>query len=108
MLLGNTIGRPLSFYLRGYYPLWPDFPDSSTSCWFCNSLIGLAPDRMGPTTPLWQRRKALTPHRFGLIPFRSPLLRDSLFDFSSSGYLDVSIHPVPSTGPMYSDLGTSA
>src|SRR5918996_3437513 len=63
---------------------------------------------MGPTTPLWQRHQALTPQRFGLIPFRSPLLRDSLFVFSSSGYLDVSIPPVPSTGPMYSDLGTSA
>ncbi len=63
---------------------------------------------MGPTTPLWQRRQALTPQRFGLIPFRSPLLRDSLFVFFSSGYLDVSVHPVPSTGPMYSDLGTSA
>jgi hypothetical protein len=30
------------------------------------------------------------------------------FVFSSSGYLDVSVHPVPSTGPMCSDLGTSA
>ena len=63
---------------------------------------------MGPTTPFTQRCKALTRERFGLIPFRSPLLRDSLFTFSSSGYLDVSIHPVPSAGPMCSDLGTSA
>ena len=38
--------------------------------------------------------------RFGLFPFRSPLLRKSherlaLFVFSSSGYLDVSVHRVP-------------
>ena len=38
--------------------------------------------------------------RFGLFPFRSPLLRKSherlaLFVFSSSGYLDVSGHRVP-------------
>ena len=31
-----------------------------------------------PTTPDRQRHQALTPARFGLIPFRSPLLRESL------------------------------
>jgi hypothetical protein len=108
VLLGNNIRRSNSFRLQGCYLLWPYFPESSANYWFCNSLIGLAPDQMCPTTPLWQRRKALAPQWFGLIPVRSPLLRDSLFTFSSSGYLDVSIHPVPSTGPMYSDLGTSA
>jgi hypothetical protein len=40
-----------SFRLRGYHPLWPDFPDSSS-----NSL------QLTPT---------------GLFPFRSPLLRES-------------------------------
>ena len=34
---------------------------------------------------------------FGLFPVRSPLLRKSLFIFSSSGYLDVSVPRVPST-----------
>ena len=33
--------------------------------------------------------------RFGLFPFRSPLLTESLVVFSSSGYLDVSVHRVP-------------
>ena len=33
--------------------------------------------------------------RFGLFPVRSPLLRESHFVFSSSGYLDVSVHRVP-------------
>ena len=33
---------------------------------------------------------------FGLFPFRSPLLWESMFSFSSSGYLDVSVHQVPS------------
>ena len=32
--------------------------------------------------------------RFGLVPFRSPLLRDSHVDSSSSGYLDVSVRRV--------------
>ena len=30
-----------------------------------------------PTTPLLQRRRAVTQHRFRLFPFRSPLLRES-------------------------------
>ena len=40
--------------------------------------------------------------RFGLFPVRSPLLRESLFDFCSWGYLDVSIPPVGFRRPMYS------
>ena len=39
----------------------------------------------GPTTPSWQRHQALTPARFGLIPFRSPLLRESLLLSSPRG-----------------------
>ena len=39
-------------------------------------------------------------NRFGLFPFRSPLLRKSIISFSSSGYLDVSVHRVPSHQPM--------
>ena len=30
-----------------------------------------------PTTPIWQRHRAIPPDRFRLIPFRSPLLRES-------------------------------
>ena len=33
--------------------------------------------------------------RFGLIPFHSPLLRESRFDFFSSPYLDASVRVVP-------------
>jgi hypothetical protein len=33
---------------------------------------------MAPTTPIQQRHRAITLHRFRLIPFRSPLLRESL------------------------------
>ena len=38
-------------------------------------VCGLA--RQGPPTPDRQRPQALTPARFGLLPFRSPLLRES-------------------------------
>ena len=50
-----------------------------------NSVEGLAPLLSGPTTPNWQRRQAVTPTRFGLIPFRSPLLRESLLLSSPRG-----------------------
>ena len=32
-----------------------------------------------PTTPARKRLPSITPHRFGLFPFRSPLLRESRF-----------------------------
>ena len=55
-----------------------------------------------PTTPAWQRHRAITPGWFGLFPFRSPLLRESLLLSVPTGYLDVSVHRVPSTRPMCS------
>ena len=45
--------------------------------------------KCGPTTPARPR-----PDWFGLFPFRSPLLRESLIDFFSSAYLDVSVQQV--------------
>ena len=41
---------------------------------FCNSLTVLGYRLADPTTPYRQRPQALTPARFGLFPFRSPLL----------------------------------
>ena len=35
--------------------------------------------KTGPTTPEWKRPQAIAPSRFGLFPFRSPLLRESIF-----------------------------
>ncbi len=44
--------------------------------------VTLRPRRIGirqnPSTPMAQRTRAITRHRLGLIPFRSPLLRESL------------------------------
>ena len=41
--------------------------------------------QVGPTTPARQRRRPMTPHWFGLFPFRSPLLRESLLLFVPRG-----------------------
>jgi hypothetical protein len=54
------------------------FQNASTRHQFGNSVTGLVPCPSGPTTPNWQRHQALPPARFGLFPFRSPLLRESL------------------------------
>ena len=43
------------------------------------------PSPSGPTTPNWQRHQAIPPARFRLIPFRSPLLRESLLLSSPRG-----------------------
>ena len=67
------------------------------------SLTGLSPSLAGfPKTFLLESMNQFRgPNpgvhalRFGLFPFRSPLLWKSMFLSSSSGYLDVSVHRVP-------------
>ena len=67
------------------------------------SLTGLSPSLAGfPKTVLLNLLNHLCgPNpgmhapRFGLFRFRSPLLTESHVVFSSSGYLDVSVHRVP-------------
>ncbi len=63
--------------LQGYHLLCRDFPDPSTSAAVYNS----SPDQQlrqdDPTTPHRQRLPAITPTRFSLFRFRSPLLTES-------------------------------
>ena len=66
----------INLRLRGYHPLWLNFPKNSTWWWFLNVVL---------------QPRCGTPHRFRLFPVRSPLLRESLVIFFSSGYLDVSV-----------------
>ena len=61
------------------------FLTASTKHWICNSVTGLMPRLSNPTTPYRQRHQALTPARFRLFPFRSPLLRESLLLSSPRG-----------------------
>jgi len=77
-LLGYPARIVLGFRIRDSHPLRSAFPGR-----FYYPFQSLPP---GPTTP----QRVSTP-RFGLFPFRSPLLRESHFDFSSSRYLDVSV-----------------
>ena len=54
------------------------FQNPSATQQLCNSVERLVTLPSGPTTPHRQRHQALTPARFRLFPFRSPLLRESL------------------------------
>ena len=54
------------------------FQHTSTTHQIGNSGKGLMPLLSCPTTPDWQRHQAIAPARFGLFPFRSPLLRELL------------------------------
>ena len=77
VLLGNTIGRSFAFVYGAVTLCGAPFQSASTSNRFCNSLKRLPSFQMGPTTPSQHRRQAVPLRRFGLIPFRSPLLRES-------------------------------
>jgi hypothetical protein len=52
------------FRIRGYYPLWPVFPDRSATSPICNSATILTHRSRDPTTPTWQRHQAW--HHAGL------------------------------------------
>jgi hypothetical protein len=71
-----------NFHVRDCHPLWSAFPCRSVSYWLCNSHV------KDPTTP--QRKTSAV-----WAVSRSLAATDEIdFSFSSSGYLDVSVHRV--------------
>ena len=75
----GTSSRGLRDFVYGAVtPYGAAFQTASTISRFCNSLLVPVNRLTSPTTPIWQRHRAITPHRFRLFPFRSPLLRESL------------------------------
>ena len=78
-------------------------PTLDTAMPTCLSLTGLSPSLVSfPKTVLLNLldqfrgpNPGMHASRFGLFRFRSPLLTESHVVFSSSGYLDVSVHRVP-------------
>ncbi len=73
----DTARESQRFRLQGYHPLCRRFPTSSAT----QAIFYSLPDQQlrlnGPATPNAQRLPAMTRARFGLFPFRSPLLRES-------------------------------
>ena len=64
--------------LQGYHLLWPDFPDRSTKILFCNLPTAPYCHQMKPYNTTATTHTGLTSLWFGLFPFRSPLLGESL------------------------------
>ena len=67
----------LPFRLQDFHLLWLAIQCYSTKIILYNSLKASGHLRPVPTTPQRQRTCPLTSLRFGLFPFRSPLLRKS-------------------------------
>ena len=83
--LGSRPKEPDPFRLQGLHPLWPTVPDCSATNQVGNSPIRpTAGSGRAPRPPIHNACRAITCIRFGLFPFRSPLLRKSLL-FSSPG-----------------------
>ena len=66
-----------AFCIQDSYLLWLTFPGPSTILCLCNSSVLMQQHQVIPATPIRQRPHAMTSDRFRLIPFRSPLLRES-------------------------------
>ena len=77
-LLGNTDRRLIAFRVRGSYPLRRGRSrTASPTHQLCNSVKGLVPRPIRSHDPAPATPPGLTPARFRLFPFRSPLLRES-------------------------------
>jgi hypothetical protein len=74
----------------------------------CNSPAALRSGQDDSYNPAYATPAGFHVGRFGLLPFRSPLLRESRLSLFSSGYSDVSFPRVPSSYPMCSGRGDTA
>ncbi len=86
---------PSCFRLRGSHPLRPRFPSRSANM-ACSYF-------RGPTTP-----PGIAALRFGLLPFRSPLLGECIHCLFSCGYMRCFSSPRSLAHPMYSDAHAAA
>ena len=75
--LGFRSRKSDSFHLKDYHPLWLAFPDYSVINQICNSPTDPKLRPIEPHDPEYTTLPGLTYIRFGLFPFRSPLLWES-------------------------------
>ena len=71
--------QSIAFRLRGYHPLWRNFPGPSARPWIFDCRPGLQPEDTLPTTPTAKRLQAYRQSVWAIFPVRSPLLRKSSF-----------------------------
>src|SRR5690606_34920472 len=86
VVLGTFQGSRRSFRLRGFHPLWQSIPETvSTRKTICNSLSLMQSRQEKSHNTELATPARLTPIRFGLIRFRSPLLTESRLLSSPGG-----------------------
>jgi hypothetical protein len=78
-VLRYSRSEALSFRLRGRYPLRRAVPCTSPTTALCNSPTRRQTDQLEPYNPHVTTTAVLASRKFGLFPFRSPLLRESRF-----------------------------
>ena len=96
LVLGSTPDHdysPLDFGYKAFTSCGAHFHTLRLSSGFL-TVSGCCNSTCLSSTPHTQRLQPCACMRFGLFLVRSPLLKESLFDFFSSGYLDVSVHRV--------------
>jgi hypothetical protein len=76
---GTCQGRPNAFAYRAFTFYGASFHSLRLALDFVTPRPAGRRIKTGPTTPLRQRLPPITSQWFGLIPFRSPLLRESRF-----------------------------
>ena len=77
-VLRNQTSEPRSFRLRGLHPVSPAIPDRSAKSSVSYSPASLQRRHVRPCNPTHATPAGLTHEWFGLVPFRSPLLGESL------------------------------
>ena len=101
-LLGDMPGRPHALRVRGSHPVSPAFPCRSAARAVCNLPGGLDPSPRMPRNPGGPARRGSTAPPVWARALSLAATRAFSFDFSSSGYLDVSVPPVAPSRPMRS------
>ena len=84
---------PATFRVRGSHPVPPAFPGRSPRWLVCNSGRGMRPSVAPPNNTGAETPARLHARRFGLARFQLAATPGISVDFSSSGYLDVSVPP---------------
>ena len=107
-VLWDCRGMPRGVRVRGSHPLRPAFPCRSAPASLCHRAPGSRPRGGAARNPRWESPWGSPTHRVWAGALSLAATRAISVDFSSSGYLDVSVPPVVPDRPMRSGGSTQA
>ena len=99
-VLRDCRGMPRRFRVRGSHPLRPAFPCRSAPASLCHRAPGSRPRGGAARNPRWESPWGSPTHRVWASALSLAATRAISVDFSSSGYLDVSVPRVVLAHPM--------